>query len=151
MAQKPFSITEADSSKPAVLEPQLRSETKQTNPTLPHLQVLTTIGFLATGTFQRETGDRSDISQSTVSHVLLKVLKGIIQLTPQYIQFPYSAAQQTQIKRDYYAIAGLPNTIGAIDCTHVRIKAPSSDPFPFLNIKQFQSINIQIMLCTESH
>lgn len=51
----------------AVLEPKLRSETKWSNPTPPHLQVLTTIGFLATGTFQRETGDRSGISQSNVS------------------------------------------------------------------------------------
>ena len=62
----------------AVLEPRFRSEIKRSNPSPPHLQVLTAIGFLDTGTFQREIGDRSGISQSTVTRVLLRILQGII-------------------------------------------------------------------------
>ena len=48
----------------AALEPQLRLQTKLSNP--PHLQVLTTISFLAAVTFQKEFADRSDMSQTAV-------------------------------------------------------------------------------------
>ena len=50
----------------SLLEPQLQRETRRSNPIPPHIQVLTTLGSLATGTFQREIGDRSDVSQSSV-------------------------------------------------------------------------------------
>ncbi|XP_013882495.1 putative nuclease HARBI1 [Austrofundulus limnaeus] len=128
-----------------VLEPQLARQTKRSNPIPPHLQILTSLGFLATGTFQREMGDGSGVSQSSVSLALPLVIKFLLKLTPRYITFPNTAAEQIQIKTDFHAIAGLPNTIGAIDCTHIRIKAPSPDAFPFLNRKQYHSINVQII------
>lgn len=55
--------------------------------------------ILATGTFQRETSDRSGIYKSIVSCALAKILQGIMQVMPQFIRFPYTAAQQTQLKR----------------------------------------------------
>lgn len=128
-----------------LLEQQLGRKTRRSNPIPPHLQILTTIGFLATGTFQREIGDRSGMFQSSVNHALPLVIKGLVRLAPRYIKFPYTVNDQEQIKRDFYAIARLPNIIGAIDCTHVRIKAPSPDAFPFLNCKQYHSINVQII------
>ena len=58
------------------------------------VQVLSVLGFLATGTFQREIGDQSGISQSSLSRILPDVLRGIIPLFPQFIRFPYSAKEQ---------------------------------------------------------
>ena len=46
------------------------------------------VGFLATGTFQREVGDISSISQPSISRTMPAVLDAIISLD--YIQFPYS-------------------------------------------------------------
>ena len=43
------------------------------------------------------------------------------------------------------AIAGFPNTIGAIDCTHIRIRAPSPEPYPYFNRKGYHSINVQLI------
>ena len=43
---------------------------------------------------------------------------------PWYIKFTYTAVEQVQINRDFHAMAGLPNIIGAIDCTHICVKAP---------------------------
>ncbi len=42
-----------------------------------------------------------------------------------YIQCPYDDGQQSVIKREFYEIAGFPNVVCVIDCTHVRLKAPS--------------------------
>ncbi|XP_031441572.1 protein phosphatase 1, regulatory subunit 8a isoform X4 [Clupea harengus] len=133
------------------LEPALRTRTKRSNPVPPHVQVLSALGFLATGTFQRELGDRVGISQSTISRGLQQVVDGIVQLVPQYIRFPYTDQEQIPVKRAFHAIAGLPNTIGAIDCTHVRIKGPSPDPFPYLNRRQYHSINVQIICDAQNH
>uniref|UniRef100_A0AAZ3SJ80 DDE Tnp4 domain-containing protein n=1 Tax=Oncorhynchus tshawytscha TaxID=74940 RepID=A0AAZ3SJ80_ONCTS len=52
------------------LLPVLERETKRTNATPVHTQVLSTLGLLATGTFQREIADRSGISQPTMSQIL---------------------------------------------------------------------------------
>uniref|UniRef100_A0A3P9JS12 DDE Tnp4 domain-containing protein n=1 Tax=Oryzias latipes TaxID=8090 RepID=A0A3P9JS12_ORYLA len=95
------------------------------------LQVLTTLGFLATGTFQRELADRSGISQPTLSRVMPDVLKGIRTLQ-------YKKAQVA-------AMSGFPNVIGAIDCTHVAIRAPNVNENAFINRKHFHSINVQII------
>ena len=32
-----------------------------------------------------------------------------------------------KINRDFYDIARFPNTVGATDCTHIRIQSPSVD------------------------
>lgn len=78
-------------------------------------------------------------------------MDGIDQLATQYIFFPYTVQQQLPVKRGFYSIAGLHNVIGTIDCTHVRIKAPSPDPFPYLNRKQYHSINVQVICDSVNH
>ena len=103
------------------LEPQLRRETRRSNAIPVPVQVWSTLGFLATGTFQREIGDRSGISQPSISRTMPAVLAAIMSLSKRYIKFPYNNDQQTGIKRDFYAIARFPNVISAVDCTHVRI------------------------------
>uniref|UniRef100_A0A8C7IWX7 Putative nuclease HARBI1 n=1 Tax=Oncorhynchus kisutch TaxID=8019 RepID=A0A8C7IWX7_ONCKI len=94
--------------------------------------VLSTLGFWATGTFQRKITARS-------------VLHGTISLIPQYIQFPYTAVQQDRGKRDFHTIAEFPNVIGAIDCTHIAIKAPSLNEFNFVHRKGFHSVHVQVI------
>ena len=117
----------------------------RTHPIPAHVQVLCCLGFLATGNFQTVTADRSGISQPSLSHILTPILNGIIRLAPTYIRFSYTPQEQLTIKQDFHAIAGFPNTIGAIDCTHIRIKAPSPEPYPYFNRKGFHSINVQII------
>ncbi|CAM4529899.1 unnamed protein product [Leuciscus chuanchicus] len=108
------------------LEPALQSHTQRSNPVPPHVQVLSNLGFLATGTVQQELADRVGISQPSIQ-------------------------QQLPVKRGFYSIAGLHNLIGAIDYTHVRIKAPSPDPFPYLNRMQYHSINVQVICDSVNH
>ena len=43
----------------------------------------------------------------------------------------HNAVEQANIKAQFEARAGFPNGIGAIDCTHIAIKAPSHDEFVY--------------------
>nr|XP_033492081.1 putative nuclease HARBI1 [Epinephelus lanceolatus] len=127
------------------LEPHLQHPTHCSHPVPPQVQVLSTLGFLATGTFQREIADRAGISQPTLSRVIPKVLNGIIRQMPIVLKFLYDERRQSEVKRGLHGIAGMPNTVGAIDCTHVRIKAPSTNSMQFMNRKNYHSINVQVI------
>lgn len=128
-----------------LLGPALQRSTRRNHAVPVPLQVLTTLGFLATGTFQRELADRSGISQPTLSRVMPDVLKGIIASSHDSIEFPYTAGEQANKKAQFAAMYGFPNVIGAIDCTHVAIRAPNVNENTFINRKHFHSINVQII------
>uniref|UniRef100_A0A9J7Z0A2 Putative nuclease HARBI1 n=1 Tax=Cyprinus carpio carpio TaxID=630221 RepID=A0A9J7Z0A2_CYPCA len=127
------------------LRPVLERPSRRNHVLCVPVQVLTTLGHLATGTFQRELADRSGMLQSSLSRVMPYVWDAIVGMAPRYICFPYTQAEQANIKMQFAAIAGFPNVIGAIDCTHVAIKAPSENEFAFVNRKHFHSLNVQII------
>ena len=63
-----------------------------------------------------------------------------------FISFPKDSAQdQMKLKRQFQEKKAFPNALGAIDCTHVAIKAPKNDEPAFVNRKNFQSINTQVV------
>ncbi|KAL6491526.1 hypothetical protein MHYP_G00018710 [Metynnis hypsauchen] len=62
----------------AELGPVLEREAARSRASPVPLQVLTALGFLATGSFQRELADRSGISQTSLSRAMPAVLDGII-------------------------------------------------------------------------
>ncbi|CAJ1078313.1 putative nuclease HARBI1 [Xyrichtys novacula] len=63
-----------------------------------------------------------------------------------FITFPSHHGIQ-RIKEGFYAIAGFPNVLGCIDCTHIQIQAP---PGPverdFVDRRNNHSLNVQ-MIC----
>ncbi len=73
------------------------------------------------------------------------VWDGIIRMTDRYIRFPYTVEEQANTKRRFAAMSGFPNVIGAIDCTHIMIRAPSVNEFVYVNRKNVHTINTQII------
>ena len=47
---------------------------------------------------------------------------------------------------EVHKFAGVPRLIGAIDCTHVLIKALSNHPEQFMNRRRYMSINTQMVV-----
>ncbi len=45
----------------------------------------------------------------------------------------------------FSAMSGFPNVIGAIDCTHIAIRAPYENKFVYVNRKHVHSINVQVI------
>ena len=77
----------------AELWPALERNTERIHALPVPIQVMTTLGFLATGAFQRELADRSGLCQSTLSRAMPAVWDGIICISARYIKFPYNAVE----------------------------------------------------------
>lgn len=104
------------------------------------LQVCVALRFYATGSFLNSVGDAVGLHKSTVSRIVHRVSNELSNMLP---QFPNNAAALNKLKMDFHAIAGFPNVVGAIDGTHVRLQAPSSDEHLYVNRKGYHSINVQ--------
>lgn len=76
----------------------------------------------------------SGLSQSTLSRTMPAVWDRIIRMSSRYNKFPCNAVDQARIKTQFAAEVGFPNVIGAINCTHIAIKAPSHDKYAYVSI-----------------
>ncbi|MGH0149036.1 UNVERIFIED_CONTAM: hypothetical protein FKN15_070840 [Acipenser sinensis] len=61
-----------------------------------------------------------------------------------YITWP-TVRELQSIKEGFRSICGFPNVIGAVDGTHIQIKAPSVDEYHYVFWKGYHSMNVQII------
>lgn len=125
-----------------ILTPHLQRPTSRSHALPVDVQVLTALQFFASGSFQWMLGQSTGISQYSVHRAIDSVTEAMCSIANEYITFP-TAAEQQQIKQKFARIARFPNVIGAIDCTHVAIRAPTSREDVFVNRKGKHSINVQ--------
>ena len=64
-------------------------------------------------------------SQPSVSLAVEAVTNSLIKVAPHYIKFPTDQQSLINNKLSFHSVARFPNVVGAIDCTHIAIKAPS--------------------------
>ncbi|XP_071944823.1 putative nuclease HARBI1 [Antedon mediterranea] len=116
------------------------------HPTIPPLlEVCVALRYFATGTFQLMHGDAKNISQPTLSRIIAKVSRALAQENRRWIVFPTGDGRDI-VQQGFRAIAGFPNVIGCIDCTHVRIPCPGGQEAElFRNRKGYFSINVQVI------
>lgn len=108
-------------------------------------QVIVTLRFYATGSFQQTIGDLLNIHKSTVGRIIHRVTHQICRLRNDFIKMPLGEELSSTIV-GFYSIAGFPRVVGALDCTHIKIKSPGGNNAElFRNRKQFFSINVQVV------
>uniref|UniRef100_A0A8C6XI37 Putative nuclease HARBI1 n=1 Tax=Naja naja TaxID=35670 RepID=A0A8C6XI37_NAJNA len=111
---------------------------------IPTLQkVLIALQVLGTGSFQRMTGDNLRVSQSSVSRCLDAFLEAMLRHVHEHITFPTTDSELRRTREAFFDIAGFPNVIGIVDCTHVPIIAPADMPALYRNCHNFHSLNVQ--------
>ncbi|XP_060788945.1 putative nuclease HARBI1 [Neoarius graeffei] len=100
--------------------------------------------YFASGQYMYSVGDAENLSKNTVCRMIRKVVLALNKLMNAFVVFP-GHLTALQIKEGFYAIAGFPRVIGAIDCTHIRISAPLGEhEADYVNRKSFHSINVQM-------
>lgn len=127
------------------LQPHLRGPTVSSVPAL--LQVCIALRFYGTGCMQLSLAAWINVDQATVSRCIWKVTQAILERYPNSITI-----QPAIVKQGFLDRYGVPNLLGAIDCTHIRILAPPTDQQPdeYLNRKNFHSINVQAICDSQS-
>ncbi|XP_036139699.1 protein ANTAGONIST OF LIKE HETEROCHROMATIN PROTEIN 1-like [Monomorium pharaonis] len=93
----------------------------------------------------RTLSDRFDISISSVFRVLRRITKWFLSKLDTIIKWPQE--QNVKIVCDKFFIKqGVPNVLGAIDGTHIRIEKPSINARDYINRKKYFSICLQAVV-----
>ncbi|XP_069506341.1 putative nuclease HARBI1 [Ambystoma mexicanum] len=120
---------------------------KKTTAITPLVKVLAFLYFCATGSYQGTVAMSAGLSQPAFCKMFNVVLQALLQHMSKFIHFPQTAAELASVKCAFFAIAGFPNVVGAIDCKHVRRVPPCAREKMFRNRKMHYSLNIQ-MTCS---
>lgn len=115
-----------------------------------HTQVLAALRFFASGSFQSVVGDTTGLSQASTSRVVSKVTEILFLKAIRDIRMPVTDRERNAVKHGFYVLANFPHIIGAIDCTHIAIKAPHEDEAVYINRKNYHSLNVQ-MVCNSQY
>ena len=124
------------------------------NPVNPKMQLLISLRFFATGSFQIVSGDLIGFSQPTISRIVLRVAKILASKRPQFIVFPSPAEEPRvnifspvdahslfKLNFGFSKIAGFPGVFGVVDGTHINIKVKKE----FRNRKNEITLNCQVV------
>ncbi|XP_055911610.1 putative nuclease HARBI1 [Eupeodes corollae] len=90
----------------------------------PITQLLIALRYYALGSSQLAIADFSGVCITSVHVVLKRVSRALAELSPRYIQMPQTQNERLKAAKEFFAVAKFPWTIGAIDCTHIRIQSP---------------------------
>lgn len=84
------------------------------------------------------------VGKATAFRALRRVTYALHCVAPQFITWPRDQVAVNVMER-FERLCGFPNVIGAIDGTHIKIRAPSEDADSYINRKGFYSINVQVV------
>lgn len=103
--------------------------------------------FFATGECYRSIGNRFGMGESTFSYALRDVTNVLItKFLAKKIVFPNTILEINEITKEFKKIGRISNVIGAIDGSHIPIKAPHLFPVDYFNRKGFYSIVLQAVV-----
>ncbi|XP_042210294.1 putative nuclease HARBI1 [Homarus americanus] len=127
------------------LDPFLRRRTRRSHAVPIHTQVLVALRVYASGTFQHVLGDTVGLTQASVSRIIRDVTQILTERARFEIKMPTGNVQIARTVQGFARIRNLPRVIGAIDGTHIPIKAPIENEGTYVNRKRYHSLNVQVV------
>lgn len=84
------------------------------------------------------------MGNATAFRAVRRVTYALHCIAPRFIQWPDEVVA-ADVRDKFAKVSGFPNVIGAIDGTHIKIRAPPTDAASYINRKGFPSINVQVV------
>ena len=110
-------------------------------------KIAASLWFLATGKCFRSIGEKFGMGESTISYALRQFFDVIIsKFLAEKIIFPTTESEINEVTNGFKRIGFFSNVIGAIDGSHIPIKAPHLFPVDYFNRKGFYSIVLQAVV-----
>ncbi|XP_024939536.1 protein ANTAGONIST OF LIKE HETEROCHROMATIN PROTEIN 1-like [Cephus cinctus] len=97
---------------------------------------------MATPDSYRSICEKFFVGRSTALRAVRRVEKALVDLAPSFITWP-EGNRVEEVFRGFAATSAFPNVIGAIDSTHINIRAPHNNPECYVNRKGHHSIQLQ--------
>ena len=95
------------------------------------------------GNSYRTTGITFGQGKSTAIKICENFMKALIRRKNEFIRFPEDTRDVAHALRKMESVSGVPNVVGAIDGSHISIKAPHVNHKDYFNRKQKYSMNLQ--------
>ncbi|XP_051253285.1 putative nuclease HARBI1 [Dicentrarchus labrax] len=128
-----------------LLGPKIQHQTAGSHALTVPQMVCVTLRWFASGSFLYSVGDAENLNKGTICRTIRRVCLALKSFSNIFITFP-GHRRPLYIQEEFYKIAAFPNIIGAVDCTHIRIKRPSGEhEGDYVNRKSFHSINVQVI------
>lgn len=133
-----------------LLEQHIKNPTRRSHAISVPQMLCIALRFFASGTYLYAVGDAEKISKITVCRTIRRVVLALQRYINTFIAFPGHLPTDA-IKDSFYKIAGFPEVIGAIGCTHIAISRPAKEiEANYMNRKFTHSINVQ-MTCDHQY
>jgi DDE superfamily endonuclease len=97
----------------------------------------------------RSIGDRFDMGKSSLEVSFQRVIAALNSMAQDIITWPTNNSAVATTTAGFQNASGFPGTIGAIDGTHIQIKAPTEHGDTYINRKKVHSIVLQAV-CNET-
>ncbi|TGZ51727.1 Uncharacterized protein DBV15_12495 [Temnothorax longispinosus] len=111
----------------------------------PEKQLLIALWRMATPDSYRSIHTRFGVGKATAIRAVRRVTMILCYLSPKFIQWP-KETRAVEIMQGFAHIGAFPQTIGAIDGTHINIPAPKENPEAYINRKGHHSIQAQTVI-----
>ena len=99
--------------------------------------------YLSGASDYRTIANLFGLGRSTVRSIVHTVCKQIVRNLPKtYFNLP-KRNEGRKIIQKFESVSGFPQAVAAIDCCHIRIKAPNKNPEDDINRKEYHSIVLQ--------
>ena len=108
-----------------MIEPQIKGDERASHNSTtisPLMKLLIALYYYANGSFQQDVADSIGVHKSTTSRVIHQVSEAICSHLDRWIYLNMGVEHVAQQKEAFKAIAGFPNVVGVVDCTHIRIQ-----------------------------
>ncbi|XP_058457044.1 putative nuclease HARBI1 [Malaya genurostris] len=127
-----------------IIRPDLDVDETRSRHICPFVQLMIALRFYALGSMQIAIADFAGVCISSVCRIIRRVSLALAKLRQRFIMMPKTQDELHTASRDFYAIARFPRTIGAIDCTHIKIQSPGDNQAEnYRNRKSWFSLNVQ--------
>ncbi|EYC00870.1 hypothetical protein Y032_0112g307 [Ancylostoma ceylanicum] len=120
----------------SLLEDDLQSSTRRSAALTPAQKLSISMNFFDSASIQRKT---YGYSQATVSRVIAEVSDVLYSWREEFIHWP------DEDRLAETRMAGIPEVVGAMDGTHIKIIAPVVDEDSYVNREDYHSLNLSII------
>jgi len=107
-------------------------------------QVSIFLWFIANQESTRLVADRFNVTFSSVSRVVRRVMESVLALRNQYIKWP-NETQLRETMESFRAQGGFPGVVGVIDGSLVKIRAPVENAESYICRKKYHALQLQVI------